>query len=86
MADLIPVVRGKIGGREYYIGKMTFQELAAKVQFYKDLEEDPELDALLQRELSKRSADMTTYLLKQEERFYGAIIVAAWGVSRITFG
>lgn len=79
MADLIPVVRGEIGGREYYIGKMTFQELAAKVQFYNELEEDPELDVLLQRQLSKRSEDMTTYLLKQEERFYGAIIVAAWG-------
>ena len=79
MADLIPVIRGEIGGREYYIGKMTFQELAAKVQFYSELEEDAELDVLLQRELSKRSEDMTTYLLKQEERFYGAIIVAAWG-------
>ena len=79
MTDLIPVVRGEIGGREYYIGKMTFQELAAKVQFYNELEEAPELDVLLQRGLSKRSEDMTTYLLKQEERFYGAIIVAAWG-------
>ena len=79
MADLIPVIRGELGGREYYIGKMTFQELAAKVQFYTDLESDPELDDLLQRELSKRSEDMKTYLLKQPERFYGAIIVAAWG-------
>ena len=79
MADLIPVIRGELGGREYYIGKMTFQELSAKVQFYTDLESDPELDSLLQRELSKRSEDMKTYLLNQPERFYGAIIVAAWG-------
>ena len=79
MADLIPVIRGELGGREYYIGKMTFQELSAKVQFYTDLESDTELDKLLQRELSKRSEDMKTYLLKQPERFYGAIIVAAWG-------
>ena len=32
MADLVPVIRGRMGGRDYYIGKMTFQELAAKVQ------------------------------------------------------
>ena len=79
MADLIPVVRGNMGGREYYIGKMTFQELAAKVQFYEDLQHDPDLDQLLQRQLSKRSEDMTNYLMRQPERFYGAIIVAAWG-------
>lgn len=79
MADLIPVIRGQIGGREYYIGKMTFQELAAKVQFYSDLEAGTELDNLLQRELSKRSEDMKTYLLQQPERFYGAIIVATSG-------
>ncbi|MDE0024764.1 MAG: DGQHR domain-containing protein [Spirochaetaceae bacterium] len=79
MADLIPVIRGNMGGREYYIGKMTFQELAAKVGFYSDLDESRDLDTLLQRELSKRSEEMTEYLLRQRERFYGAIIVAAWG-------
>ena len=79
MADLVPVIRGTMGGREYYIGKMTFQELAAKVQFFNDLETSRALDALLQRELSKRAEDMTDYLLRQPERFYGAIIVAAWG-------
>lgn len=79
MADLVPVIRGSMGGREYYIGKMSFQELAAKVQFFVDLETSQDLDNLLQRELSKRSEEMTKYLLRQPERFYGAIIVAAWG-------
>ena len=79
MADLVPVIRGKMGGREYYIGKMTFQELTAKVQFFNDLEVSRDLDDLLQRQLSKRAKDMTDYLLRQPERFYGAIIVAAWG-------
>ena len=79
MADMVPVIRGTMGGREYYIGKMTFQELAAKVQFFSDLERSQALDALLQRRLSKRAEDMTNYLLRQPERFYGAIIVAAWG-------
>ena len=79
MADLIPVIRGTMGGREYYIGKMTFQELVAKVQFFFDLETSRDLDDLLQRRLSKRAEEMTKYLLNQSERFYGAIIVAAWG-------
>ena len=79
MADLIPVIRGTMGGRDYYIGKMTFQELAAKVQFFEELDQSPDLDNLLQRQLSKRAQEMTTYLLRQPERFYGAIIVAAWG-------
>ena len=79
MADLVPVIRGHMGGREYYIGKMTFQELAAKVQFYDELDASPDLDTLLQRRLSKRAEEMRDYLLRQPERFYGALIVAAWG-------
>ena len=79
MADLVSVIRGRMGGREYYIGKMTFQELAAKVQFYEELDGTPALDELLQRQLSGRSGQMVEYLLRQPERFYGAIIVAAWG-------
>ena len=68
-----------MGGRDYYVGKMTFQDLAAKVQFFDELEKSPDLDNLLQRQLSNRAAEMTEYLLRQPERFYGAIIVAAWG-------
>ena len=79
MTDLIPAIRGNMGGREYYIGKMTFQEIASKVQFYDELQPNRDLDQLLQRQLSKRSMDMINYLLRQPERFYGAIIVAAWG-------
>ena len=79
MADLLAVIRGTMGGHEYYIGKMTFQELAAKVQLYRDLDTSPDIDTLLQRRLSDRSQHMVDYLLRQPERFYGAIIVAAWG-------
>ena len=79
MADLVPVIRGNMGGRDYYIGKMTFQELSAKVQFYDELDKTPDIEELLQRALSKRSEQMVDYLLRQPERFYGAIIVAAWG-------
>jgi len=79
MADLLAVIKGRMGGRDYYIGKMNFQELASKVQFFRDLDQDPSLDTLLQRELSGRVASMKDYLLRQPERFYGAIIVAAWG-------
>lgn len=79
MADLLAVIKGTMGGRDYYIGKMNFQELASKVQFFMDLDQDPSLDTLLQRQLSGRAAAMTEYLLRQPERFYGAIIVAAWG-------
>ena len=79
MTDLIPVIRGKMGGREYYVGTMTFQDVAAKIQFFDELSESTDLDQLLQREIQRRSEEMKEYLLKQEERFYGALIVAAWG-------
>ena len=69
MTDLIPVIRGKMGGREYYVGTMTFQDVAAKVQFFDELKESADLDQLLQREIQRRSEDMKTYLLQQDERF-----------------
>ena len=82
MVELIPVIRGHMGGRDYYIGKMSFQRLASEVLFFDDLDNSRELrvlDRLLQRELGGRAAEMTDYLVRQSERFYGAIIVAAWG-------
>ena len=79
MADLIPVIRANMGGRDYYIGKMTFQELSAKVQFFRDVQSSNRLDDMLQRALGGRTTEMKEYLLNQSERFYGAIIVASWG-------
>ena len=79
MTDLIPVIRGKMGGRDYYVGTMTFQDVSAKIQFFEELKESSDVDKLLQREIQRRSEEMTTYLLQQPERFYGALIIAAWG-------
>lgn len=77
--EIIPVIQANMGGRDYYLGKMTFQDLSTKVQFYSDLEESKGLEEMLQRQITKRSAEMTNYLLNQPERFYGAIIIASWG-------
>lgn len=77
--EIIPVIKAHMGGRDYYLGKMSMQDIAAKIQFYSDLRESKELETMLQRELKKRSLEMTEYLLKQPERFYGAIIIASWG-------
>lgn len=79
MAELFPVIRGRMGGRDYYVGKMSFQELAAKVRIFSEIKGNPKLEETLQREIKKRSRDMTVYLKRQTERFYGAIIVATWG-------
>ncbi len=79
MAELFPVIRGRMGGRDFYLGKMSFQELAAKVRIFSEIEGNPDLESKLQREIRKRSREMTEYLKRQTERFYGAIIVATWG-------
>ena len=79
VADLIPVLKGRMGGNNYYLGMMTFQDLAAKVSFFHEIRPDAELGEKLQREIKKRSKDMVQYLLKQKERFYGSLIIAAFG-------
>lgn len=75
----IPVVRGRIGSWIYYTGVMTFGQIAEKIkpsinQIYKATC----LDDVLQRELTSNYENIKKYILKDQERFFNAIIIAIY--------
>jgi DNA sulfur modification protein DndB len=77
--DFVPALRGHLGDWEYYITIMKLNDVANRIELAENLHPHKELDKILQRELSDRVKDMTNYLLKQKERFYGSLIVAVYG-------
>lgn len=73
----IPVIRGKIGNWTYYLGVMSFKAIASTVKpSIGEIYQASCLDELFQRELTENYNEITQYLLKDQERFFNAIILA----------
>ncbi len=77
---LIPALKAHVGDWPYYICSMKYGAVAREINFAFELNSgNQELNTLLQRGLSERTADIVKYLTTTPGRFLGAIIVAAWG-------
>lgn len=74
-----PCIKGKIGDWSYYFVTMKMAELANHVSFAEEIFPKTDLDQIMQRELTKRSSDIAAYLHNNDQRFMGALIVAAVG-------
>lgn len=81
--NLYPGMSGKMGRWNYFIVKMTMRELADSVRFASDVYEDRTLDEAIQRVLneSRVKKEIVTYLIRQPDRFFSSIVVAALGGS-----
>lgn len=74
----IPVIKGRIGSWIYYVGTMTFGQIASK-QVSASVDEIYHatcLSELLQRHLTVNYESIKEYLLKEKDRFFNAIILA----------
>lgn len=74
----IPVIKGRIGSWIYYVGTMTFDQIASE-QINSSVDEIYKatcLSELLQRHLSDNYNSIKNYLLKESDRFFNAIILA----------
>src|SRR5438552_1314719 len=77
----IPAFRASVGDWQYYICTMKYAEVARQIQFAYELGGNQDLNSMIQRGLSQRTAEITRYLLDSPHRFLGALIVACWGGS-----
>jgi len=70
-----------MGTWEYYTIKMSMKELSANVHFAKDIYDERTLDDAIQRVLSdsRVNREIVTYLIKQEDRFFSAVVIACLG-------
>ncbi len=75
----IPAFRAKVGDWQYYICIMKYGEVARQVGFAHEMGGNKDLNSLIQRGITDRTAAITQYLLRSEHRFLGALIVAAYG-------
>ena len=76
----IPAFEARVGDWTYYIGVMTYAEVAAQVKFaYKLTEQNEDLSNLLQRGIAGRTGAIRDYLLENDHRFLGALVIGAWG-------
>lgn len=76
--NYVPAIKAKMGDWTYFITKMTFGEVASQVQLAETIHQNKELDEQIQRNLSNRVKDMTEFLLKEPQRFYGSLVVAVY--------
>jgi DNA sulfur modification protein DndB len=60
---------------------MSFSEAVEYLHFAEEVRPYEELDTLLQRELSRRATEIAEFLEKNDERFFGSLIVAVYGGS-----
>jgi DNA sulfur modification protein DndB len=75
----VPAFKAHVGEWEYYLCLMSYAQVAREINFAYELGVNKDLGSMIQRGIGVRTAEITEYLLKNERRFLGALIVAAWG-------
>lgn len=73
-----PCVRGTMGDWTYYVTVMGIADLVKYVHFAEEVSPNQDLDTMIQREVSDRSKVIAEYLRRNEQRFFGSLIVAAY--------
>ena len=80
MASTVPAMRGKLGSTEYFIVTMKGKDVAEKMKAAVEVEgwQDLSLEQKYQRDLDLKRVrtDIAPYLAENEDRFFGALIVA----------
>lgn len=75
----IPALQARVGDWNYYICTMKYAEVARQVSFAYELGGNRDLNSMIQRGISARTDDIVKYLINNEHRFLGALIIACWG-------
>jgi len=81
--NLFPAIQAQIGSWNYYMVKMSMREISENVSFATEINDDRTLDEAIQRTLdeSRATKQIASYLIKQQDRFFSSIVIAAIGGS-----
>lgn len=75
----IPAIRGTIGNLTFYTATFTFKQIAERVKPADDeLHTSSSLREQLQRALTDNHKSITEYILKQNEHFFNALVLAMY--------
>ncbi|MFC0098373.1 DNA sulfur modification protein DndB [Micromonospora marina] len=75
----VPAFKAHVGDWEYYLCLMSYAQVAREINFAYELGGNKDLATMIQRGVGDRTEAITQYLLTNEHRFLGSLIVAAWG-------
>jgi DNA sulfur modification protein DndB len=78
---IVPALRAKMGDNIYYISFMNLKEIAKRISIAQDIHQNARLRELIQRQVTDRSKEISTYLIKQKQRFFNALIIGVYGGS-----
>lgn len=76
---IIPSLRANMGDWTYYTTSLKMRDVAQRVRYAKEIHSSKKLSELIQRQLdSKRTEQIASYLLMQEQRFFNALVVGIY--------
>lgn len=75
----VPAFKAHVGEWEYYLCLMSYAQVAREINFAYELGVNKDLGSMIQRGIGVRTEQITDYLLSNNRRFLGALVVAAWG-------
>lgn len=78
--EYLPALRGRLGDWAFYSVLMTLNQVAARVNYAKEIHNSVKLSELIQRELDdkNRAGEIGRYLLTNEDRFFNSLVVAVY--------
>ena len=76
---VLPALRGTIGDRAYYSCLISFEEIAARVSYAREVHQNQSLSDMIQRELEDpRAKEIAQYIEEEPERFFNSLVVATY--------
>lgn len=75
----VPAFKAHVGAWDYYLCLMSYAQVAREINFAYELGVNKDLGSMVQRGIGVRTDEIREYLLTNERRFLGALVVAAWG-------
>jgi DNA sulfur modification protein DndB len=76
---MLPSLRARMGDWVYYVTFMRMSDIARRIKRVAEIHESKKLQDWIQREVSDRSEQIKSYLLRQKQRFFNSIIVGVYG-------
>ena len=79
--QIYPAVQARMGRWQYYLVRMSMVEIAQNIRYAEEIYGASQLSHAIQRNLNKNRAtgEIARYLARHDDRFFGAIVVAALG-------
>lgn len=81
-ATLLPSIRSRVGDWSYYVTTLSFNEVDELIKSPDEIHERKKLAEWIQREaIDKHAKAIASYILENEQRFLGSLIVGVYGGS-----